>query len=189
MYKILVVLALFSWMSCESDTTNKEKEQPTAAAAPAATPQQVAKSTPATKGGVSLTIDSKTVKPEQEFCVDVKAAQVTGLLSMQYSIQWEPSELEFLTVRGFNLPFMTLQNFGINSTKQGVLTSAWFDNNLQGINIEDDRKFYEICFKAQAKSGTKATIRFWDQPTPYEFSVAPENIVNFTPNKGEVTIQ
>lgn len=192
MYKILVVFALFSWMSCESDPAPETTASATTEVAQ--TPQKVAATpvntpTPTTKGGIDLWIESQEVKLAEEFCLDVKISGTKGLLSMQYSLEWDPNKLEFLAVRGFNLPFLNVQNFGINYTKQGNLSSAWFDNNLVGLNVEDKRKLYEVCFKAKGKSGEKAAVRFGENPTPFEFSVAPENIVGFNPHKGMVTIK
>lgn len=138
--------------------------------------------------GLNLWIADATVKTGEDFCLDVTASEIKGLLSMQYSLRWDPKILEFKEVKGFNLPTLDAGDFGSHKAKEGVLTAVWIDETLRGSNPKDGDVVYQLCFTATGASGSSTPVRFWSSPTPFEVVVLPENIIPLTSHKGVVSI-
>jgi hypothetical protein len=144
---------------------------------------------PAPGPGLNLWISDAEVEKGTEFCLDVTMSEIKGLLSMQYSVRWDTKILEFKSVKGFTLPFMDENDFGVHKTSEGILTAVWIDDNLQGVNKTDGDLVYQLCFTAVGNSGDETPVRFWSSPTPFEVVVLPENIIPLTSHKGVVKIK
>ena len=76
--------------------------------------------------GVSID-DVKTNKGDQ-LCLPVKVYNFQDMLSMQYTIQFNPDKLNFIGVLNHQLPYLDTNNFGLQSTKDGLITVVWIDN-------------------------------------------------------------
>ncbi|KAA3635232.1 MAG: hypothetical protein DWQ02_10165, partial [Bacteroidetes bacterium] len=164
-------------------------EQPVAS--PETTATETENSEPVTKLGPGLNLWISDAETDQgtDFCLDVTMSSIKGLLSMQYSIRWDPKILEFKSVKGFTLPFMDNNDFGTHKISEGILTAVWIEDNLQGVNKEEGDLMYQLCFTAIGNSGDETPVRFWSSPTPFEVVVLPENIIPLTSHKGIVKIR
>ena len=139
--------------------------------------------------GLNLWIGSATAKKGEEVCVKVTVSAITGLLSMQYSLRWDPKILQYKGLKGFSIPTLDKNDFGPHRAKDGVLTAVWIDDTLKGENTKDGDKIYELCFLLIGESGQSTPVRFWSNPTPYEVIVLPEKIIPLTAHKGVITIE
>jgi len=166
----------------EGATTADKENNPTSGNASA--PEQ-AKLGP----GLNLWISDAETEKGTEFCLDVTMSEIKGLLSMQYSVRWDASILEFRSVKGFTVPFMDENDFGVHKTSEGILTAVWIDDSLQGVNKSAGDLVYQLCFTAIGNSGDETPVRFWSSPTPFEVVVLPENIIPLTSHKGIVRIK
>lgn len=158
------------------------KKTPTDTSLPAATKK---KNGP----GLNLWINNATAKQGEEVCVKVSVSAISGLLSMQYSLRWDPKVLTFKKLQGFSIATLDENDFGKHLIKEGILTAVWIDDTLKGEQLKDDEQLYELCFTAIGKAGQTTPIRFWTTPTPYESVVLPEKVIPLTPHKGEITIE
>jgi len=125
----------------------------------------------------------------EEVCVDVSVADFRNLLSMQYSLVWDPEVLSFENVQGFKLPNLGMNNFGANRTEEGILTFVWIDNTLQGVNLSDGTVIYQICFKVKGKTGSGSEIKFSPEPTPFEVVNIKEEVLGINGVSGSVVVQ
>ncbi len=177
MYKILPALICLFLLACSNESKMAGDNSPepitkadatTAGAENNTTSGNTADFEQAQLGpGLNLWISDADAGKGTEFCLDVTMSEIKGLLSMQYSIRWDPNILAFKSVKGFTLPFMDENDFGVHKTSQGILTAVWIDESLQGVNKAAGDLLYQLCFNAIGNSGDETPVRFWSSPTPF----------------------
>jgi PKD repeat protein len=132
---------------------------------------------------VELYIANDTVCAGSQFCVDVTVGEFVDIVSMQYSLFWDPSILQYQQTQAYNLSGMVSSNF--NYIPQGTLQMAWFDPNAQGITLPDGTSIYQICFTTLQNGN--ATINFSNSPTIIEFA-DNHQVICSTLNPGNITV-
>lgn len=179
-------LLLSGWLffSCAGESGRVNRETPVVSS-PAATATPVVASQPPLKLAGQL----KTTSAGQEVCVDVSVANFSMLLSMQYSIKWDPKVLTFKEVRKFGLPYLGTDNFGAHRSKEGVLTFVWIDQALKGTTVADGGVIYQVCFTATGKPGQSTYFRFTGDPTPIEVVNLAEKVIGLETTDGGVEIR
>jgi len=127
---------------------------------------------PFDKAAATLTLaaSNKTAQHGKTVCVDVTASDFQEIMSMQYSMKWDPKILKFKEVKGFQLPGLGSNSFGRNHAEKGLLTFSWYDFNVRGITIPDGTSLYQVCFEVVGEAGSKAYFRFTGYPTQIEIS-------------------
>lgn len=143
----------------------------------------------AQNGPVTLTAASHTVRTGETVCLNISATGLQRMLSMQYSLQWDPKVLAFSGVTGFKLPFLTKENFGTQVASSGTLTCMWIDNNLKGVTLPDGSALYQVCFKVVGKSGSTSSLKFVSKPTPFEAVNYQERLVLLRGKPGTITVK
>jgi trimeric autotransporter adhesin len=135
-------------------------------------------STP-TFSGFGLIAGGGNVGVGSEICIPVTTQQFTGILGMQYSMNYTPAILQFKEIRNFGLPGLTQELFGIpgSGTSAGNLTMSWFDNNLAGVTLPNGTKLYDVCFTAL--SNGVSSFSFSSNPTFIEISNSAGAVVPF----------
>lgn len=114
-----------------------------------------------------LKLSSHTAETGDTVCVDVSVAGFTNILGFQFSIQWNSTELQFLSTADYNLPGLAPANFGTPFT--GTLTGTWNDPNVQSVTLPDGTVIFSACFRVVAPLNTSANIGFVNTPTSLEF--------------------
>lgn len=139
--------------------------------------------------GITLKVGEKTAAVGETICVPVTASDFSGILSMQYTLQWDTRYLEFETITNFGLPWLSGSNFGDQKADQGLLTVVWIDNSLRGVDRSPDQVLFDICFKVKAGRGQKAYIGLTEEPTPFEVVNRAEEVILLNPVAGGVLIK
>jgi hypothetical protein len=137
---------------------------------------------------LTLVAEHQAAKSGQEVCVNISVADFNNLLSMQYSLVWDPEVLVFENVQGFNLPYLGENNFGLNRRDKGILTFVWIDNALKGISLADGTVIYQICFKVKGQAGSGSEIKFSPEPTPFEVVDKSEQVLSINGVSGSVVV-
>lgn len=137
---------------------------------------------------LTLVADHQAARSGQEVCVNISVADFQNLLSMQYSLVWDPEVLSFEKVQGFNLPYLGENNFGLNRKDKGILTFVWIDNALQGVNLSDGTVIYQLCFRVTGKAGAGTEIKFSPEPTPFEVVDKREQVIGLNGVSGSVVV-
>ncbi len=135
---------------------------------------------------LTFTASDETGGNGDQVCVDVTVQNFTNIVSMQYSINYNSSVLQFTGGANFNLPGFTGANIG-NPTP-GNITISWLANDpVGGQSVANGTVIYQLCFNITGASGTSSNITFSGSPTPVEIS-NPNGIVNPTFDHGSVTV-
>lgn len=120
-------------------------------------------------------LESRSVNAEEPFCVDVNAHGFDELLLFQWSIKFDPSQLEFTEVTNFNLPGSSESNFGrvTDITDGAAMVVSWVSPSLSAIDIDESAPLFSICFQPLVETGV-TYVEFFDDPTPFEIIIDPE---------------
>ncbi len=187
--------ALLLW-SCQGEASSNGQSEKQAAAAQPAKQEAAAQaessgfySPPHSSDVLFLKLGQQEAQAGSTVCVPVMAKGFRSLLSMQYTIAWDPSILAFKQVKGFGLPHLSAQNFGATRTAEGVLTVVWIDNALKGVTVSDGSPLYSVCFEAKGGSGQRSPVQIVDTPTAIEVVNLGEEIVGLDSEAGAVTVK
>ncbi|MEY2949612.1 MAG: hypothetical protein RLZZ248_813, partial [Bacteroidota bacterium] len=123
-----------------------------------------------------------------EVCVPVTTQSFDEILGMQFSMNYNPTFLEFSQLTNFGLEGLTSSLFGVpgSGTTAGNITLSWFDNNLVGITLPDESKLFDVCFTAL--SNNTSTFSFSGTPTSIEISDAAGDIIPFNSSSSTISI-
>lgn len=120
--------------------------------------------------GFAVIASDETVQPNANFCLDVSVQSFVDIVSMQYSMSFDATKLQFTGLQGFNLNGLSAANFGTNQANNGTLTMSWLDPEVNGESLPDGTVIYQVCFKAIGAEdcSTPTQFQFTNTPTPAE---------------------
>ncbi|MEM9990591.1 MAG: T9SS type A sorting domain-containing protein [Bacteroidota bacterium] len=133
---------------------------------------------------ITLSTSSHQVERGDIFLVDVKAAGLNDLISMQYTVKWDSTLLRLISVGDYSLEYLDDDKFGAFSN---ALTLAWIDQTTTGISVEDGTTLYTIRFEAIADEG-KTNLEFASAPTAIEAVNNAGELLEFNSDAGIVQI-
>ncbi len=131
---------------------------------------------------------NKKVKAGETTCVGIYGRSFDRILSMQYTLQWDNELLKFKRVDNMNLPGMSINNFGLNRTNEGLLTFAWYDPQLIGITKSSGEQLYEVCFEASVTDAATTYLQFTSEPTVIEISMGSGVLIDLRTEGGKIEI-
>lgn len=144
---------------------------------------------PAKAGALTIVAPRVNAQSGQTVCAAVTVNDFENIISMQYTLAWDPEIIRFNKIQEFGLPMFGAENFGTHLTEQGLLTSVWIDMSLEGINRSPGYTIYEICFDVIGKPGTSSVLEFRQSPTPFEVVNAKEQILELNGVAGAINVQ
>ena len=136
----------------------------------------------------SLYVNDQDVKSGEQVCLDVQTTHFNSIISMQYTLNWDPNLLQFTKLDNLNLADFNEGNFNLQRASKGQIISAWFDPNIQGITKADESTIYSLCFDVIGSSGSSSYIYFGSDPTVIEIS-DPSGQIEFYSPRTTVSIQ
>ncbi len=138
---------------------------------------------------VTFKTEKKTAKVGETVCFNFSASGFNQLLSMQYTIKWDPKVLVFKEVKNFRLPFLTKDNFGFTRIGNGLIPAVWIDNNLKGVDLPENVPMYQMCFTVKGGAGSTTSVGFAQSPTPFESINRLEKPVKISVVNGSITVK
>lgn len=137
-----------------------------------------------------LSLADKTSPSGTTVCLDVTSQGYNDILFMQFSMQYDQTKLQFVSVGSFNLTGLTADNFGLpgsGGVSTGKLTLSWSDPSVAGVTVPDGTNIFQVCFKILMTSGS-STVSFVATPTPIEIVNGDSQIITFSSKSGIVTV-
>lgn len=100
----------------------------------------------------------------------VRIKSFVNILSMQGSIGWDPSKLQFQSIVFYGSPSLLMDsgNFGTQSVASGKLSFSWNDNDLGGESLSDSSIVFTVRFTVLSTTNETTAIEFLNNPTPIE---------------------
>lgn len=121
--------------------------------------------------------------------VDVNVSDFEKVVSMQYSMNWDPKILQFENVKNFALKDLSKENFGLKQINEGNLLMAWYDPSVQGVNLPSGVNIYQIVFRVIGADADKSKIRFSGKPLVIEVMKADGTPIYFNNIAGSITLK
>ncbi len=145
MKKIIFLLAFFSFLLAQ-----KSFAQPTYCFSP----QQI------------------EVDEDQTVCLDLKVQDFTQLLSIQFTVTFDPSVLQFQgPVQNLNpmVAGLDVMDFGTTTANLGYITFIWSNGQpcqsaTSGETLPDDATLFTLCFKAIGDYGFHTPVKITSSP-------------------------
>lgn len=139
---------------------------------------------------VTLRFPALSALPGDNFCVGVTVENFNNVGSVQFTAQWDPEVLEFVSFGGFNPNLAGLNDGTINDNRanEGLLTFSWFNTDFTGASLPDSSTIFEICFTAIGTLGEDSPLTFESEPTPIEVGDPDLNPLGFIIRNGIVAL-
>ena len=140
--------------------------------------------------GFAVIASDETVASGSPVCVDISVNDFNNIVSMQYTMQFDQTKLQFTGIQGFNLSGLTIANFGTSLVNQGKITLSWFDPNAAGITLSNGTVIYQVCFNAIGPNSCNnpSQFQFNGSQTPIEVVDGNGNNVPFQGIPGDIEI-
>ncbi len=140
-------------------------------------------------GGFGQVMTDASGETGEEVCLTVSACGFNDIISVQYSINFDPSLLQFSGTQNYNLPGLGPGLFNGNNSA-GWVAFSWGDSLGVGVTVPDGDPLYDICFNIVGAGGNVADVTFTDNPTVIEVVDANSNgmHIGFDSDPGQVTI-
>jgi len=139
--------------------------------------------------GFAIGASSEVGRKGDLIFVDVSVTDFEQIVSMQYSMNWDPNVLQFEKVQDFKLKDLSLEKFGLTGAKEGNLLIAWYDDSVRGVNLPDGTNIYQVVFRVIGKDAIKSKIRFSGKPIVTEVMRPDGTPVYFNKTNGAITVQ
>ncbi len=140
---------------------------------------------------LSLAVSDITGEQGQIVDVDISISGFTDISSMQFSVNWDSTVLDFRALENISdvLPDFSEREIGLVETASGAVRVAWFDNTLRGVTIPDNTRLLTLKFELIGTEGTNSAITITDSPIVIEFTnLAGEKVELSAINGGVITI-
>jgi gliding motility-associated-like protein len=132
--------------------------------------------------GVVIDItDGLEGRPGDTLCFDFAVSNFDEITDLSFSINWEPTNLEFLFPSGFqNLNAdagVTLANFGTLGWPNGFIPFEWPASGNTPVTLDDGEVLFTLCFVVpeDAEPGTCDQVLVTDDPLTAEAVSASSN--------------
>lgn len=120
-------------------------------------------------------VEDQQLLSNQSYTVDFKAKDFNDILGYQFTLAFDPNQLEMVDFAAGALENLSAENFG-DRFKQGLLTSSW--TTLESVSIADDATLFSITFKANANVNLSNAIRFNSELTGSEAYSQEASLLN-----------
>lgn len=140
---------------------------------------------------VNFSMDNVTANRGQQICVPVKVSGFNQILLFQFSLSYDPSALQFDSVKNLNLPDLTKSsNFGfpgVGNVPLGKMTVLWDEKTFAGLTRPDGTTIFEVCFTV-LNTANSTRIEFSNTPTSQGVANAALQTLVFSGKNSDVTV-
>lgn len=140
----------------------------------------------------TFNISSTDAMPGETIEVDFEVDNFIDIISVQYSVNWNPAVLEFKSLKNFNadVPGLSPSVFGTPQAllDQGKFTLAWIESSITPITIPDGSLFFTVEFEVVGTECQTSAVEITDDPLEIEVAEEGEVPVGLIANNGLVSI-
>ncbi len=143
-----------------------------------------------TQAQPTFEIDNTTGDPGGVVSVNFKVRDFSNIIGMQFSINWDPTVLQFTEIKNFTdlLNEFNAGSFGTepDNTANGEIRVSWIDARA-GTTLPDGTIVFTIDFTIVGGSGSSTTITITGEPRKIEIIDEAENNVGLNVVPGVFT--
>lgn len=123
----------------------------------------------------------------ENICVPLRVADFNDVLGMQFSGNYNPTELRYTGAVNFNPVSQGFSTGSIGNPSPGNLTFTWNDPFGAGITLPDQSALVELCFTQLADNNSASYLGLSGMPTPVEIVNGAEYSVPFIFTPGQIS--
>lgn len=124
--------------------------------------------------------------------IEFRVDNFTQILSVQFSVNWDPAVLKYRTIRNFNTSVPGLNASVFNTlpaqVDNGKFSMAWIESSVTQITIPDGSLFFTVEFEVLGDPCESSMVAITDNPTEIIVSEDGINDVGLVSNNGLVNI-
>ena len=120
---------------------------------------------------VQFKLPTLNAQPGDTVNCPLKIGGFQAVTSLQFTMQWDPTVLQFVDISDFGLSGLANDNFGTNHIADGQLTLSWDDPQLLGVTLADNTALFATSFRVVGTNGASSALAFVDLPTAREVTV------------------
>jgi gliding motility-associated-like protein len=138
-------------------------------------------------GVLTINVGTITGCTGDTICVPISPENYNEIVSMQYDIIWNDTELDFINVQDFNLSGLNTSNF--NPIGNSKVRLSWVEPTLDPQTVLDGEVLYSMCFEVLSADGTTPDISF-DQGATIEFTegAGANPVPSYVVNDGGINV-
>jgi len=119
---------------------------------------------------VQFRLANVTARPGDSIKAAITVAAFQNVTSIQFTMKWDPTVLQFVGVSDFALRGLQTNNFGTVFVNSGELTFSWDDPQGSGVTTADGTAIFAANFRASGPTAM-SSLALVDSPTPREVTV------------------
>ncbi len=124
----------------------------------------------------TIVASSVNANPGSNVCIDFTVQDFNDITNMGYTLNWEPTILQFTGLQGFNLPGLNQSNFTTSQAANfGVIGVDWA--NAIGESVSDGISLFTACFNVIGEIDSCSVVSLGDSPWPIDIQ---SNVSNAT---------
>ncbi|MEO1260362.1 MAG: T9SS type A sorting domain-containing protein [Bacteroidota bacterium] len=124
----------------------------------------------------TLTIDIPVSLSGTAVTAPVNVFNFNDIRTMQFTLEWDANEMEFLSVSEMQLPGLSQSSFGYIHVNSGKLTYSWLDPLVGGVDMPNCNFLFKLNF--HSINGNTSPITITSNPTPIEITNSNSTLVN-----------
>ena len=102
--------------------------------------------------------------------VPVRVAGFERVTSAQFTLEWDPSQMEYVSVSDYGIRGLDTENFGARYAEAGKLTFSWDDPQGVGLSVGGSHVLFMLELR-RSDDATSMPVRFANNPIVEEVSV------------------
>lgn len=115
---------------------------------------------------IHLTLSAETGSVGTQVVVKLTANDLTNIIATQFSINFDPSVLQYVANSKTNLDPLGY-TIGTSNTATGQIGGLWIDPALAGVSLANGAELMQITFNIIGGAGTTSRISVGNTPTPF----------------------
>jgi hypothetical protein len=133
---------------------------------------------------LSFINEIRSVQEGDMISIPVRVKDFSSISGFQYTINWDPSVLEFVGTTNAALQ----ADFGTSRTSEGKLAVLWSTEQLQGITLSDGSVVFELRFRVSGNNGSSSPITIDGSMTSMEAVDKDVHIMEIMSSDGLITV-
>ncbi len=127
---------------------------------------------------IQLQLPQEEVQPDETVQIPVSTSGFDEVVSMQFSINWDPSVMTYISHETADLPNIAI---GDPEAEEGKLRFSWFDVEGNGLSLADNSSLAAINFLVIGNPGDFTTLSITSDPLTIQVFQATEIPGSFYP--------
>jgi hypothetical protein len=127
---------------------------------------------------IQLNLPEETVLPEETIQIQLETSGFAAVVSLQFSINWNPDVLTYMSHEITDLPNVAI---GDSEAAEGKLRLSWFDVEGSGSTLPDNSSVVAINFLVVGNLGDSTPLVISDDPLDIQIFQATDTPGIFSP--------